>query len=65
MDDEVEVVDAELVDDDHLPAVVQPVVQPVVPARPVVDRHTILYPGQDLPIEADTPTYCATSHEFP
>lgn len=48
-----EVVDAELVDDDHLPATVQP--RPA--GRPVVDRHTILYPGQGLPTEADAPTY--------
>ncbi|MET7713766.1 tyrosine-type recombinase/integrase [Streptomyces sp. NPDC005407] len=48
-----DVVDAELVDDDHLPAVVEP--SPA--ARPVVDRHTILYPGQGLPTEADQPTY--------
>lgn len=46
-------VDAELVDDDHLPAV-----RPdPAPARPVVDRHTILYPGQQLPTEADQPRY--------
>jgi integrase len=48
-----EVVDAELVDDDHLPATIQP----TTVARPVVDRYTILYPGQDLPTEADQPTY--------
>lgn len=50
---DLEVVDAELVDDDHLPAVVQPA--PAV--RPVVDRHTILYPGQNLPTEAEQPRY--------
>uniref|UniRef100_UPI0030E2869C tyrosine-type recombinase/integrase n=1 Tax=Streptomyces tubercidicus TaxID=47759 RepID=UPI0030E2869C len=48
-----EVVDAELVDDDRLPARVEP--GPV--ARPVVDRHTILYPGQAVPTEADAPRY--------
>lgn len=48
-----EVVDAELVDDDHLPAL-RPEAQP---ARPVVDQHTILVPGQKLPTEADQPTY--------
>lgn len=53
MTDDLEVVDAELVDDDHLPAVVEP--GPV--ARPVVDRHTILYPGQDLPTETSQPAY--------
>lgn len=36
-----EVVDAELVDDDHLPALAQP-----APVRPLVDRHTILRPGE-------------------
>ncbi|WP_331756271.1 tyrosine-type recombinase/integrase (plasmid) [Streptomyces sp. NBC_01590] len=49
-----EVVDAELVDDDLLPATIQP--HPPA-ARPVVDRHTVLYPGQALPTEADQPTY--------
>lgn len=46
-----EVVDAEIVDDDHLPAVVQPA------PRLLVDRHTILIPGQAIPTEADQPTY--------
>ena len=46
-------VDAELVNDDHLPAIVAPAPN----ARPTVDRHTILYPGQNLPTEADQPTY--------
>ncbi|MEV6165795.1 tyrosine-type recombinase/integrase [Streptomyces sp. NPDC052052] len=50
---DVEVVDAELVDDGHLPAVVEP--RPA--ARPLVDRHTILMPGEGLPTEADAPTY--------
>jgi integrase len=52
-ENDLEVVDAELVDDDHQPAIIQPV--PV--ARPAVDRHTILYPGQGIPTEADQPTY--------
>ncbi|MFC9535997.1 integrase [Streptomyces sp. NPDC056975] len=52
-EDAVEVVDAELVNDDHLPAIVTPAPN----ARPTVDRHTILYPGQNLPAEADQPTY--------
>lgn len=48
-----EVVDAELVEEDHLPAV-----RPeAAPARPVVDQHTILYPDQPLPTVADAPTY--------
>ncbi|MFJ1900422.1 integrase [Streptomyces sp. NPDC088115] len=50
---DLEVVDAELVDDDHLPAVISP----APAAHPVVDRHTILYPGQAVPTEADQPTY--------
>ncbi|MEU9849277.1 tyrosine-type recombinase/integrase [Streptomyces sp. NPDC047985] len=53
MDNEVEVVDAELVDDDHLPATIGQ----APAARLVVDRHTVLYPGQDLPTEAEQPTY--------
>ncbi|MGW7283917.1 tyrosine-type recombinase/integrase [Streptomyces sp. NPDC054847] len=53
VDDEAEVVDAELVDDDHLPALVQQT--PAV--RPAVDRHTILYPGQGLPTEDEQPAY--------
>ncbi|MFC9501819.1 hypothetical protein [Streptomyces sp. NPDC056982] len=52
-EDAVEVVDAELVNDDHLPAIVAPAPN----ARPTVDRHTILYPGQNLPTEAHQPTY--------
>lgn len=53
MSDTDEVVDGELVNDDHLPALIQP----APPVRPVVDRHTILYPGQGLPTEADQPVY--------
>lgn len=45
-----EVVDAELVDDDQLPATIQP-----APARPLVDQHTILRPGE-LPATT-RPTY--------
>lgn len=48
-----EVVDAELVVDDRLPAAVEP--DPI--ARPLVDRHTILVPGEALPTEAEQPTY--------
>lgn len=56
-----EVVDAELVDDGHLPAL-----RPdeavahgrwTPDSRVVVDQHTILVPGQELPTEADQPTY--------
>lgn len=50
-----EVVDAELVDDDHLPAL------PETPTpRPLVDRHTILRPGE-LPA-TQRPTY--TERDF-
>ncbi|MDI5965700.1 tyrosine-type recombinase/integrase [Streptantibioticus silvisoli] len=48
-----EVVDAELVEDDHLP-----IRRPDnTTARPLVDLHTILVPGQPIPTEADQPTY--------
>lgn len=49
---DLEVVDAELVDNGHLPALPE-----AAPTSPVVDRHTILYPGQQLPTEANQPTY--------
>ncbi|WP_328584952.1 tyrosine-type recombinase/integrase [Streptomyces sp. NBC_00370] len=48
-----EAVDAELVDDGHLPATRTE----TAPARPVVDRHTILVPGEALPTAVDEPTY--------
>lgn len=56
MDDELEVVDAELVDDDHLPTLAQP----TAPTRPAIDRHTILRPGE-LPT-AQRPQY--TERDF-
>ncbi|MFC4983142.1 hypothetical protein [Streptomyces atroolivaceus] len=52
-EDDMEVVDAELVDDGHLPATIHP---RLMSAR-VVDRHTILHPGQGLPTESDQPRY--------
>ncbi|MFG3585153.1 tyrosine-type recombinase/integrase [Streptomyces sp. NPDC047990] len=52
-DDEIEVVDAELIGGDHLPALLAG----RAPARPLVDRHSILVPGEALPTEADQPTY--------
>ncbi|MCF1592395.1 integrase [Streptomyces muensis] len=55
----VEVVDAELVDDDRLPAVVAP----ATPAKPLVDQHTILYPGQALPTEDSGPRYTRRDYE--
>jgi integrase len=48
-----EVVDAELVDDADLPAV-----RPAEPAaRFMLDKHTVLAPGQLPPTEADRPAY--------
>lgn len=53
----VEVVDAELVDDEGrtLPAVTE-----TPPPRPLVDRHTLLRPGAPVPTTADAPTYTET-----
>ncbi|MFH8581652.1 integrase [Streptomyces zaomyceticus] len=51
--DATEIVDAELVDDDRLPALVDP----ALAGHPLVDRHTILMPGEDLPTVADAPQY--------
>ncbi|MFE2832142.1 tyrosine-type recombinase/integrase [Streptomyces mirabilis] len=48
-----EVVDAELVDDDHLPASLPE----TSPARPLVDRHTVLAPGELPALEGDGPAY--------
>lgn len=48
-----EVVDAELVDDDHLPA---PLPE-TTPARPLVDRHTVLAPGELLALAGEGPAY--------
>ncbi|MDX3165775.1 integrase [Streptomyces scabiei] len=57
--EEVEVVDAEIVDDaELLPAII-----PATPAKPLVDQHTILYPGQALPTAADAPTYTRLDNE--
>lgn len=53
------VVDAELVDDDLLPAVVHP----VAPVQPLIDQHTILRPGQPVPTAADRPTYSRADFE--
>ncbi|WP_329326715.1 site-specific integrase [Streptomyces sp. NBC_01689] len=51
----VEVVDAELVDEDESGALLPAVSRPV--ARPLVDRHTMLRPGEAVPTTADAPTY--------
>jgi site-specific recombinase XerD len=48
-----EVVDAELVEDDRIPAVPTP----VEPVRAHVDRHTMLRPGQAVPTTTDRPAY--------
>ncbi|MDX3232907.1 integrase [Streptomyces sp. ME19-01-6] len=54
MDDDLEVVDAELVDDDRLPAPARPA---AAPARAAIDRHLVLRPGE-LPT-AERPQYTA------
>ncbi|MGP3691313.1 tyrosine-type recombinase/integrase [Streptomyces sp. IBSNAI002] len=48
----VDIVEAEL-----LPATVPPA------ARPLIDQHTILYPGAAVPTEADAPTYTRADFE--
>ncbi|MFF0736925.1 tyrosine-type recombinase/integrase [Streptomyces chartreusis] len=53
LDDETEIVDAELISEGHLPAL--PAGGASVP--PLIDRHTILVPGEPLPTEAEQPTY--------
>lgn len=58
-DEPEEVVDAELVDDDHLPAITSGDAE-ATPARPLVDRHTILRPNAPIPTTADLPTYTET-----
>ncbi|MFF2571178.1 integrase [Streptomyces sp. NPDC058084] len=55
--EEVDVVEGELVDDDAL----QPVT--AAPAKPLVDQHTILYPGQALPTAEDGPRYTRRDFE--
>ncbi|MFE4639216.1 integrase [Streptomyces sp. NPDC056773] len=57
-----EIVEAELVaEDDLLPA---PTAHPSSrPPRPLIDQHTILYPGETVPTEADAPTYTRTDFE--
>ncbi|WP_158710136.1 hypothetical protein [Streptomyces katrae] len=54
-----EVLEAELVDEDLLPATVPPAAAP----RPLLERHTILHPGDAVPTEADTPTYTRRDFE--
>ncbi|MET8518253.1 hypothetical protein [Streptomyces sp. NPDC005077] len=52
LDDEDEIVDAELVDGGELlPVVDDP------GARLLVDHNTVLYPGQDIPTTANGPRY--------
>jgi site-specific recombinase XerD len=48
-----EVIEAELVDDHNLPAMIQPQAAP----QPLVDRHTILRPNAPIPTTADLPMY--------
>lgn len=55
-----EVIEAEIVNDDELPAVYHP-----GPAnRPLIDQHTILLPGHDFPTAADRPTYTRADFEI-
>jgi site-specific recombinase XerD len=49
-----EVVDAEIIEPDLLPAVTE---QAKPATRPLVDRHTMLRPGQAVPTTADAPVY--------
>ncbi|MFE3559545.1 integrase [Streptomyces sp. NPDC059193] len=61
VDEVVEVVEAEIVEDELLPATLQRAGQPA--PRPLVDRHTILYPGEEVPTDADAPAYTRTDFE--
>lgn len=63
-DAESEVVDAELVEDDHLPAVRPTPLEPYAPGRPLVDQHTILRPGELVPTAGSGPTYTRTDFEI-
>ncbi|MFJ7268700.1 hypothetical protein ACIQV3_18990 [Streptomyces sp. NPDC099050] len=56
-----EIVEAELVADDELLSA--PTVHRSHPPRPLVDQHTILYPGEAVPTEADAPAYTRTDFE--
>ncbi|MGW8777591.1 hypothetical protein ACWGNM_05910 [Streptomyces sp. NPDC055796] len=59
--EEDEVLEAELVDDALLPATVPPSAAP----RPLLDRRTILHPGEAVPTDADAPTYTRPSRCSP
>ncbi|MFE1206299.1 tyrosine-type recombinase/integrase [Streptomyces sp. NPDC058762] len=50
--EEDEIVDAEIVDDDGVLALVDEAVP-----QPLVDHNTVLFPGEDLPTAADGPRY--------
>jgi integrase len=54
---DVEVIDAELVEEDGLPAVVEP-----VRPRYLLTKHTMLAPGEALPVEGQGPQY--TERDF-
>ncbi|MFE6848024.1 integrase [Streptomyces sp. NPDC057686] len=57
--EDAEVLEAELVYDDLLPATLPSAAAP----RPLLDRHTILHPGDAVPTEADAPTYTRRDFE--
>ncbi|MEU7554045.1 integrase [Streptomyces sp. NPDC044571] len=59
VDEDTEVLDAELVDEALLPATIPSAAAP----RPLLDRHTILHPGESVPTEADAPTYTRRDFE--
>lgn len=56
-----EIVEAEVVTEGELLPV--PAAYPSHSPRPLVDQHTILYPGEAVPTEADAPTYTRTDFE--
>lgn len=59
---EAEVLEAEIVEDDHLPTLIHPIAPSPLP-RPLVDQHTILLPGETVPTEADAPRYTRADFE--
>ncbi|GAA1111033.1 integrase [Streptomyces javensis] len=54
----VEVVEAELLDDDRPPSALAPTAP-----KSLMDQHTILYPGQPMPATADGPQYTRRDYE--
>ena len=61
-----EVIDAELVEDSEVLPALRPADDPAPvapPGRPLIDRHTILRPGQAVPTKEDQPTYTRADFE--